>query len=198
MSLNSPSLFAALTSCSVITASNLNGALVLRHELGHSILEVGEEYDGGFGYYGSNAAHDRKSFPWPHWLSDPARVDNTGAPCVERSVMAMQAYPWTLLDTSAPWSITFESSGTYSRYSIQFSLSGIPSKEDLRVTLDGVDLGWLPREDVGMDRWFYNFHSPKKLAAGKHVLCFTLLNAEKQGAAQLCSTEILEYGTEDE
>ena len=172
--------------------------MVLRHELGHSILEVGEEYDGGFGYYGPNAAHDRKSFPWPHWLSDPTRIDNTGAPRVEQSVMAMQAYPWTLLDTNAPWSITFKSSGTYSRYSVQFSLSGIPSKEDLRVTLDGVDLGWLPREDIGMDRWFYNFRSSKKLAAGKHVLSFALLNGEKQGAAQLCSTEILEYGTEDE
>ena len=112
--------------------------------------------------------------------------------------MAMQAYPWTLLDTNAPWSITFKSPGTYSRYSVQFSLSGIPSKEDLRVTLDGVDLGWLPREDIGMDRWFYNFRSSKRLAAGKHVLSFALLNGEKQGAAQLCSTEILEYGTEDE
>ena len=74
MSLNSPSRFAVLTSCSVITASILNGALVLRHEFGHSTLEVGEEYDGGFGYYGPNAAHDCKSFPWPHWLSDPAVV----------------------------------------------------------------------------------------------------------------------------
>lgn len=33
--------------CSVITASELNGPIVLRHELGHSIIEVGEEYDGG-------------------------------------------------------------------------------------------------------------------------------------------------------
>jgi len=112
--------------------------------------------------------------------------------------MAMQAYPWTLLNTTAPWSITFTSSGTYSRYSVQFSLSGIPSKEDLRVTLDGVDLGWLPRENIGMDRWFYNFHSARSLDAGKHVLSFTLLSGEKQGAAQLCSTEILEYGAEDE
>lgn len=34
-------------SCSVITASELNGPIVLRHELGHSIIDVGEEYDGG-------------------------------------------------------------------------------------------------------------------------------------------------------
>ncbi|KIM42999.1 hypothetical protein M413DRAFT_443814 [Hebeloma cylindrosporum] len=182
----------------VITASTLNGALVLRHELGHSILEVGEEYDGGFGYYGANAAHDLKIIPWRQWLSDATRVDTSGAPRVERSVMAMQAYPWTLLNATDPWSIKFESSGTYSRYSVQFSLSGIPNKKDLRVTLDGDELGWLPREKIGMDRWFYNFHSPKKLAAGKHVLSFNLLNGKKEGAAQLCSTEVLEYGTEDE
>ena len=31
----------------VITASELNGPLVLRHELGHSLIDVGEEYEGG-------------------------------------------------------------------------------------------------------------------------------------------------------
>lgn len=31
----------------VITASPLNGPLVLRHELGHSLIPVGEEYEGG-------------------------------------------------------------------------------------------------------------------------------------------------------
>jgi hypothetical protein len=31
----------------VITASALNGPLVLRHELGHSLIPVGEEYEGG-------------------------------------------------------------------------------------------------------------------------------------------------------
>lgn len=31
----------------IITASKLNGPLVLRHELGHSLIPVGEEYEGG-------------------------------------------------------------------------------------------------------------------------------------------------------
>jgi hypothetical protein len=31
----------------IITASEKNGPLVLRHELGHSLIEVGEEYEGG-------------------------------------------------------------------------------------------------------------------------------------------------------
>ena len=30
----------------VITASEINGPLVLRHELGHSLIEEGDEYDG--------------------------------------------------------------------------------------------------------------------------------------------------------
>jgi len=183
---------------SVITASILNGPLVLRHELGHSILDVGEEYDGGFAYFGRNAAHDRKNITWTQWLSDPSRVDGEGAPLVENSNMPMQAYPWTLLDVNKPWSIQFSSPGTYSRYKIQFSLSGIPSKEDLRVTLDGVDLEWTPRRDIGMDRWFYNFHSDESLVAGDHELKFALLNDKNQGVAQLCSTEILEYGDETE
>lgn len=31
----------------IITASKMNGPLVLRHELGHSLIGVGEEYEGG-------------------------------------------------------------------------------------------------------------------------------------------------------
>ena len=30
----------------VITASEINGPLVLRHELGHSLIKEGDEYDG--------------------------------------------------------------------------------------------------------------------------------------------------------
>lgn len=182
----------------MITASILNGPLVLRHELGHSILEVGEEYDGGYAYFGSNAGHDTKDFPWKQWLTDPSRIDELGGPRVERSVMPMQAYPWTLLNTTTPWSVSFSSAGTYERYSIQFSLAGIPNKGDLRVTLDDVDLGWEPRTGVGMDRWFYNYFSSVNLSPGTHELKFYLLNGESQGAAQLCSAEILEYGSEEE
>ncbi|KAF8882039.1 IgA peptidase M64-domain-containing protein [Gymnopilus junonius] len=182
----------------VITASILNGPLVLRHELGHSILDVGEEYDGGYAYFGRNAAHDRTDIAWKQWLSDPLRIDEHGNPRVERSNMAMQAYPWTLLNTTEPWSIGFTSSGAYSRYSVQFSLSGIPNEGDLRVTLDGTDLEWEPRTDIGMDRWFYNFNSSTGLQPGIHELKFDLLNAEHLGVAQLCSAEILEYGDETE
>lgn len=40
----------------ITTASKLNGALVLRHEIGHSLIDVGEEYEGGYAYFGANSA----------------------------------------------------------------------------------------------------------------------------------------------
>jgi hypothetical protein len=75
----------------VITSSLENGPLVLRHELGHSIINVGEEYDGGFYYFGVNSADEEDlaayKVPWEHWLSDREGTR------IERTVMPMQAYP---------------------------------------------------------------------------------------------------------
>jgi hypothetical protein len=191
--------------CRVITSSILNGPLVLRHELGHSIIDVGEEYDGGFAYFGVNAAHDpSKPIPWEHWLSKPPTNTTDLAseiilkPRVERSVMPMQVYPWTMLNTTSSWSIKFTSSGDYSRHVVRFSLSGLSQQEDLQVVLDGVDLGWVPKPGIGLDRWHYDIHSPKGLAPGFHELNFTLVNEKQEGVAQLCSAEILEFGNEEE
>ncbi|KIL67724.1 hypothetical protein M378DRAFT_185341 [Amanita muscaria Koide BX008] len=181
----------------VITSSLDNGPLVLRHELGHSIIDVGEEYDGGFAYFGVNAAHNlSQPLPWAHWLTtSPA---DSGSPRVERSVMPMQAYPWTLLERSKPWQINFTSAGTYSRHLVRFSLSGLPSKSDLAIELDGVVLDWTPRPDIGLDRWHYDIQRHSALNPGVHQLRFSLLNGERQGIAQLCSVEILEFGDESE
>jgi len=194
----------------VVTSSILNGPLVLRHELGHSVIEVGEEYDGGFAYFGVNAAHDpTEVVPWAHWLSGRDNADgnprSTITPAsarpearVERSVMPMQAYPWTLLNTTQSWSINFLASGMYSRHLVRFSLSGLPEASDLRVELDGVDLGWVPKDGLGLDRWHYDIHQDGGLSDGEHELRFVLLNREREGVAQLCSAEILEFGNEDE
>ncbi|KAG5651856.1 hypothetical protein H0H81_007197 [Sphagnurus paluster] len=180
---------------SVITSSLANGPLVLRHELGHSIIEVGEEYDGGPAYFGVNAYQNlSEPVPWAHWLSGPARP----TPRVERSVMPMQLYPWTMLDTSTPWSVTFASTGTYARHLLRFSLSGLPEASDLVVELDGKDLGWKPRFDIGLDRWHYDIHIDTGLKPGQHEVKFTLINEKRLGTAQLCSVELLEFGDEDE
>lgn len=196
----------------MITSSILNGPLVLRHELGHSIIKVGEEYDGGFAYFGVNAVHNAsKSIPWAHWLSSSSDEDMPAQDYpmsasesvsletrVERSVMPMQIYPWTLLNTTQPWSIKFTASGMYSRHIVRFSLSGLPEASDLHVELDGIDLNWVPKEGLSLDRWHYDIHRNGGLSDGEHELKFTLLNKEREGVAQMCSAEILEFGDEDE
>ena len=119
-------------------------------------------------------------------------------PRVERSVMPMQVYPWTMLKATSSWSIKFTSSGDYSRHVVRFSLSGLSQQEDLQVKLDGVDLGWIPKPGIGLDRWHYDIHSPDGLAPGLHELSFILANKNLEGVAQLCSAEILEFGNEEE
>lgn len=167
----------------------------LRHELGHSIIVVGEEYDGGFAYFGPNAAHSlSEPFAWSQWLT----ASNVSEPRKERSTMSFQAYPWTLLNTSTPWSALFSSAGTYSRYLIRISLSGIPDKEHLRVSLDENDIGWTPRKDIGIDRWFYDLIYNQPLEGGLHSLTFELLKGARIGEAQLCSVEVIEYGSDEE
>ncbi|KAI0671120.1 IgA peptidase M64-domain-containing protein [Trametes maxima] len=196
-----------------ITPSLANGALVLRHELGHSIIGVGEEYDGALAkeYFGPNAAKNTTLYdvPWAHWLPgtspNPHTLYATYTPPeirqdvrVERSIMPMQAYPWALLNISAPWSIMFNSSGEYAWHLVRFSLSGIPEKDDLHVVLDDQDLGWVPHIGIGVDRWHYDFKLNRTLTAGPHRLVFTLLNGAREGAAQLCNVEVIEFGDESE
>ncbi|KFA63875.1 hypothetical protein S40285_10215 [Stachybotrys chlorohalonatus IBT 40285] len=178
---------------SVVTASPNNGPAVLRHELGHSIIGVGEEYDGGTVYRGVNAARGPGSVPWSQWYTDPA-VE----PRIQRSNMPIQAYPWTLLNTTSAWSRTFSSAGTYDSHMLQFSVSGVTATTDLRVEIDGRDVGWEYNQIVGMDRWIYNIRFDEALAPGPHNLTFVLLNDDVQGTAQLCNLQILEYGDESE
>lgn len=169
-----------------------------RHELGHSIIEVGEEYDGGFAYFGVNAAHNAsEAIPWAHWLTH-VNSSSGGLPRVERMVMPIQDYAWTLLNSTSAWSAYFNSSGTYSRYLVRFSLSGLPEKDDLSILFDGEDLGWTPKEGLGVDRYFYDIYKNERLSEGEHKIEFVLKNAEREGIAQMCSIEVLEYGSEQE
>lgn len=159
----------------------------------------GEEYDGGFAYFGVNAAQDISHIPdskWSHWLSSPLLPGE--APRTERAVMPYQAYPWTILNTTTSWSGTFISSGLYSRYLVRFSLSGLPATEHLTVSLDGKNLGWRSRPDIQLDRWHYDIYQSQALSLGSHELNFTLSDGAFEGTAQLCSVEIIEYGDENE
>lgn len=112
--------------------------------------------------------------------------------------MPIQAYPWTLLNTTKGWSQEFTSAGTYNNHLFQFSISGVTASSDLRVEIDGKDIGWKFNPIVGLDRWIYTLKFDKALAPGKHRLSFTLLNKKVQGTAQLCNLQIVEYGTAKE
>ncbi|KAL0569287.1 hypothetical protein V5O48_012674, partial [Marasmius crinis-equi] len=180
----------------IITASPVNGPSILRHELGHSIIKIGEEYDGQpvSGYFGINAAQTNKTpISWAHWLTDPS-----SEPRLQRNVMPIQQYAWALLNMSTPWSATFISSGTFTRHLVRFSISGVPSAKDMTVQVDGVDLGWVPRAGIGMDRYFYDVYRDNALTGGTHEVKFTLKNATLVGSAQMCSVEVIEFGDEDE
>ncbi|GJE91910.1 IgA peptidase M64-domain-containing protein [Phanerochaete sordida] len=181
----------------VITPSLANGPPVLRHELGHSIIDVGEEYDGDFGYFGVNAAQNLSTpVPWAHWLTPSATDSAAQAVRSERAVMPLQTYAWTMLNTSTPWSTNFTSSGLYARHLVRFSLSGLPQAKDLSVRLDGEDLGWVPKPGIGVDRWHYDIYRDEGLAGGAHEVKFTLKEGKREGVAQLCSVEIVEFGDE--
>lgn len=81
---------------------------------------------------------------------------------------------------------------------MKFSVSGIPFKSHLRVELDGVDAGFEPRPDVGLDRWHYDIAKDEPLHAGEHEVSFWLGEEADERVAQLCSVEILEFGNDDE
>jgi hypothetical protein len=148
------------------------------------------------GYFGVNAATSLASITWKHWLTHETSIG--GTPRVEKSTMPFQDYAWTMLNASAPWSKNFKSTGDYARHLVRFSLSGLPEKEDLAVKLDGKDIGWAPRKDIGVDRWHYDLYVDKKLAEGEHEVSFELKEKDREGRAQLCSVEVLEFGEEKE
>ncbi|KAF8704378.1 IgA Peptidase M64, partial [Rhizoctonia solani] len=167
---------------------------VKRHELGHSIIWVGDEYDGSmyFGVNADNYTHRDETIGWAHWLSDPA-----SPPRIERNSVPLLVYPWTMLNKSTPWSTNFTVDGTFDSALLRTSLSGIPESSHLTITLDGTTVTWEANPEIGLDRWFYDVPI-RKLANDTHELKFVLEEKGKEGLAQLCSLEVIEYGNATE
>lgn len=115
----------------ITTASTLNGALVLRHEIGHSLIDVGEEYEGGFAYFGVNSSPNFTDVKWAHWLTEPERT-----PRSEDAATPLQAYPWHDLE-EASWSTSFETEGSerYPQAMLRFSIAGLTSADQYVVAL---------------------------------------------------------------
>ncbi|KAJ3258554.1 hypothetical protein HK103_003514 [Boothiomyces macroporosus] len=175
----------------ISTSSETSGTIVLRHEIGHSMIDVGEEYDGGQVYSGCNAAHSLSNIPWQEWLTEPHNIRE------ETSAIRVQDYAWYDL-ANGDYEIKFYSGGKFDTWKMEISSSGVEVPDSLEVYFDGVRLPW---ETTGnLDRAFSAWEG-KNLAKGQHTLTF------KQGfppsnsdspIRQLCSVRLHEFAKEPE
>jgi hypothetical protein len=167
---------------SVTTSSVLNGTVVLRHELGHSVGDIGEEYDGG-GYFGANHAGSVSSVGWGHWLSDTLREE----PSVAREI----SWPWVNL-AAGPFAATFVSDGKWALADVEFSVAGAQTDDDFTITLDGEKL---PFKSPGHgDRDFHQFDLKRGFTAGFHQLLFA--QGVYDGDNWVANIRIHEYGSD--
>jgi len=187
------------------TRSRTTGTVVLRHEMGHNFVSVGEEYDNGQVYSGVNAdtatwgGEPQQNIKWKHWLTNPDQPVRE-----ERMRLALAQYPWQDL-ASGRQSFTFNSDGSYASWKLSFTVSGIPEEGALRVTLDGEELDWTPTRPPGAerpdgstaDRQFYHFRdNARGFASGSHTLTFESAfppASDDEPIRQLCSISIYEY-----
>ncbi len=145
---------------SVSTSSATSGMVVLRHELGHSVGDIGEEYDGG-GYFGANHASSIGTLGWKHWLTGTAKAE----PSQARDI----SWPWVNL-SAGPFSSTFSSNGLWNVIGIQLSVSGAQTDADIAISLDGTAL---PFHSPGHgDRDFHSFTLNHGFTSGSHELKF--------------------------
>ncbi|KAL3901361.1 MAG: hypothetical protein SGCHY_000669 [Lobulomycetales sp.] len=170
----------------ITTRSILSGTVVLRHEMGHNFISVGEEYDGGQVYSGVNAARSLQDIHWEHWLTEPGKLKE------EKQALILQQYPWVDLAKGVK-RYSFTSRGVFPRWTMKISASGVESNNSLQVYLDGVQLDWKPRGDL--DRSFYSWDSEAPFSKGIHTLEFKGLppSTPSSPIRQICSVEIHEF-----
>jgi len=175
----------------ISTRSLTSGTIVLRHEYGHNLVNVGEEYDGGQSYSGVNHARTL-SVGWTHWLSNqtlPLRA--------QQSRLVIQQHSWYLLH-NGPFEIPFKTDGSYPRWLLTYSISGAPQSNDVKIFLDGVLIPF--RSENTMDRTFNYLYSNNGFSEGSHILRFeagTKVTSKEDVQLQLCNFEITEYQDED-
>lgn len=102
-----------------------------------------------------------------------------------------------MLNKTKPWSTTFTTDGSFSSALLRFSLSGVPNATTLKISLDSKEISWKANEAVKLDRWFYDlpiYGDKGGLSQGSHELAFELQESGREGLAQLCSVEVIEYG----
>lgn len=186
----------------ITTSSAANGVIVARHELGHSLIKVGEEYDGAEAYFGANSDEvtHLKDLKWKEFLSEPE-------PVVQDANVALQSYTWHNLNTS--WSASFPSANSdkdceaYNNSMLRLSLSSIPQPDHVNVTLNGenIDLapGFLHEMENSKDRRWVEIFLSDPLPVGNSSLSIELTPKgreaeEGKGGKMVTSVEIIEYG----
>lgn len=178
------------------TQSKTTGTVVLRHEMGHNFISVGEEYDDGSVYRGVNSDRSLTDIKWSHWLTDPQSTIEE-----QQAEQLLGEYPWVDLATGRQ-TFRFTSSGNFKRWFLRFTLSGCDTEGSIGVYLDGEQLPWEPARPLGevtLDRQFYTYQDMEKsFTAGQHTLEFVQLIPPAAGRPmrQLCSLSLNEYGDE--
>lgn len=174
------------------TKSNRTGTIVLRHEMGHTFAEVGDEYDYSWAYYGvNNAANLSDVEPtWGHWLT-------TGNVRDERLTYGLLVYPWADL-SKGEQTFTFTSDGTYSRWYLLLSVSAAGEEDSLEFVLNGEPLPWATRGSD--DREFYDWHGDYGLQAGNYtfIVRSKTPSTNPDIPRMICSIQLHEFGNEDE
>jgi len=176
----------------ISTKSERTGTVVLRHEMGHNFINVGEEYDNGQVYSGVNSAATLALVDtrWGHWLSS-----NTVR--AERVIYRLLEYPWADLSVNAR-SFNFNSDGQYSRWYLQASVSAAGQADSLEFVLDGVVLPWQSRGSD--DREFYSWSGNQGFSQGQHT--FTVRSrttpTNPDIPRMICNVVLHEFGNENE
>ncbi|WVR06226.1 hypothetical protein IAU60_003256 [Kwoniella sp. DSM 27419] len=186
----------------IITASELNGPLVLRHELGHSLIPVGEEYEGGYAYFGANseAVEHVANLTWREFLTDPdgVRVEDVKVPLQVWFDLDQADYAITFNDSTAG-----EDSTPYPTALVRLSLSSIPypSHVDVRINDQPLNLtSQFPLSWAGsLDRRWVEVPLPMGLNPGSNHIQVGLTEKGRlaragQGGKMLTSLEVIEYG----
>jgi hypothetical protein len=166
------------------TRSPTTGTIVLRHEMGHSMAYVADEYDAG-SYFGANSATDLKHVGWTHWIEKPVQE--------EANAIRVQDYAWYDL-AKGPYRIPFVSDGGWATSMLQISVSGAETADSFHAYLDDKRLPW---NTTGLlDRSFYRWRFFTALSKGNHTLAFHKSNTIPSAGhpiVQLCSVTLHEY-----
>ncbi|KAJ6644228.1 hypothetical protein Bhyg_09195 [Pseudolycoriella hygida] len=176
----------------ISTKSSRTGTVVLRHEMGHNFVSVGEEYDNGSSYFGVNSATTlaQAITKWGHWLSGENIRE-------ERAIFRLLAYPWADLSLGEQ-SFTFTSDGQHSRWYILVSVSAAGEEDSLEFVLDGVVLSWQTRGSD--DREFYDWRGDEGFSLGAHSFIVRSVTPSTNPyiPRMICSITIHEFGNEEE